>query len=357
MAYTMDIGADGKTVTFFGESPESATEETLKIGDVASFGKTVRLGNTAGRYLSIDNDSIDMYNSSGNSYFKAGFGETVQIAGANIKAPYFTLGDRAKDSKIGAYSLAQGANLVSGGYGSHAEGRFTEANNDHAHAEGEHSKANGRSSHAEGFYGKAEGMYAHAEGEYSTATGNSSHASGVHTVAGSYAQTVIGKYNNQDSANKYAFIVGNGTADDKRSNALTIDWDGNVDANKFRSKQPILWSGAYYMQKDQTVNLSQAVSSQANGIMLIFSAYVDGKAQNYEFTSHYISKAWVAKHSGTPHIFMMGSPTLQYFATKVLRFTNTTITGEDVNKDGTKASSCGVKLTNNRYVLRYVIGV
>ena len=33
----MDIGADGKTVTFFGTSPSSSDKETLRIGDFASF--------------------------------------------------------------------------------------------------------------------------------------------------------------------------------------------------------------------------------------------------------------------------------------------------------------------------------
>jgi microcystin-dependent protein len=39
-------------------------------------------------------------------------------------------------------------------------------------------------------------------------------------------QLILGKYNKQD--NDKAFIIGNGTADNTRSNALTVDWNGNV---------------------------------------------------------------------------------------------------------------------------------
>lgn len=42
-------------------------------------------------------------------------------------------------------------------------------------------------------------------------------------------QLCIGKYNNVDSIDDCAFVVGNGTSDSARSNALTVDWSGNVD--------------------------------------------------------------------------------------------------------------------------------
>ena len=31
-----------------------------------------------------------------------------------------------------------------------------------------------------------------------------------------------------DTENKYAHIVGNGTSNENRSNAYTLDWDGNA---------------------------------------------------------------------------------------------------------------------------------
>ena len=51
---------------------------------------------------------------------------------------------------------------------------------------------------------------------------------GENLVAEYADQTAIGKYNDNQSGN--AFEIGNGTADNVRSNALTVDWSGNVDA-------------------------------------------------------------------------------------------------------------------------------
>lgn len=47
-------------------------------------------------------------------------------------------------------------------------------------------------------------------------------------MAGSMTQHVQGKYNIADNAGKYAHIVGNGTADNARCNAHTLDWEGNA---------------------------------------------------------------------------------------------------------------------------------
>ena len=41
-------------------------------------------------------------------------------------------------------------------------------------------------------------------------------------------QVVLGKYNVIDSNNTYAFIVGGGTTTSNRSNAIAIDWNGNI---------------------------------------------------------------------------------------------------------------------------------
>ena len=37
-----------------------------------------------------------------------------------------------------------------------------------------------------------------------------------------------GKYNLEDTENKYAFIIGNGNFNDSRSNAFAIDWNGKI---------------------------------------------------------------------------------------------------------------------------------
>ena len=71
------------------------------------------------------------------------------------------------------------------------------------------------------------GAYSWAEGKGCTASGASSHAEGFYcTASGSYSH-VQGKHNIEDTEDKYAHIVGNGSHSG-RSNAHTLDWDGNA---------------------------------------------------------------------------------------------------------------------------------
>lgn len=152
--------------------------------------------------------------------------------------------DYYNNKASGEYSHAEGSHTVASDYWSHAEGYGTTANGSHSHAEGNGTTADGSSSHAEGqgttasliaahaegFGTYAGGGYSHAEGYYTRVRGSSSHAEGYYTLASSSNQHVQGKYNVEDTANKYAHIVGNGNgvSTSARSNAHTIDWNGNA---------------------------------------------------------------------------------------------------------------------------------
>ena len=118
----------------------------------------------------------------------------------------------------------------------------------------------------------------------------------------------------------------------------------------------VLWSGGYYMTSGHTITLAEKVSAQQHGILLVFSEYYDGEAKNVSFTTHFISKRIVATHSGCGHVFQMCNSNLAYFATKYLYIHDATITGHD-NNSLTGTATSGIKYTNNRFVLRYVIGV
>ena len=74
----------------------------------------------------------------------------------------------------------------------------------------------------------ASGYVSHAEGDSTTASGKKSHVEGDKTIAASDYQHVQGKYNIKDADNKYAHIVGNGADSASRSNAHTLDWNGNA---------------------------------------------------------------------------------------------------------------------------------
>lgn len=127
----------------------------------------------------------------------------------------------------GSFSLNRKAGTIIGG-NSFAEGIDTTASTYGAHAEGEETTASGYASHAEGIATIASEWAAHAEGAGTIARGVDSHAEGLHTVASGDCQHTQGKYNIEDSENIYAHIVGNGTSNDARSNAHTLDWNGNA---------------------------------------------------------------------------------------------------------------------------------
>ena len=148
--------------------------------------------------------------------------------------------NRKADSTIGDYSHAEGQNTTASGGRSHAEGNSTTASGNYSHAEGDSTTASEDSSHAEGCASIASGDYSHAEGAWAKAfgrvshaegwgtkaSGSNSHAEGENTTASTADSHVQGRYNIEDKSGKYAHIVGNGTADAKRSNAHTLDWNG-----------------------------------------------------------------------------------------------------------------------------------
>ena len=125
-----------------------------------------------------------------------------------------------------SYELGQFYTIATGEC-SHAEGDSV-ATGDYSHSEGADSHARGFASHSEGYMVAAEGECSHVEGWGTYAKGDNSHAEGYYTKASSNYQHVQGKYNIEDTENKYAHIVGNGTKNSARSNAHTLDWDGNA---------------------------------------------------------------------------------------------------------------------------------
>lgn len=124
--------------------------------------------------------------------------------------------NRYSGSDIGDYSFAAGgSSVIASGYASHAVSAG-HATADYAHAEGLNCQASGMNSHAEGVGTSASGNGSHAEGWYTIAAGTAQHAEGQYNIA-------------TTSGRNYIHIAGNGTYDEEgRSNAHTLDWDGNA---------------------------------------------------------------------------------------------------------------------------------
>lgn len=136
---------------------------------------------------------------------------------------------------VGYATVAVGKSAEASGYLSvawkpcaHAEGYRTRALGDAAHAEGAATLALADRSHAEGIETHAIGGAAHAEGKSTMANGFCSHAEGVGTISDAFAGHVQGCYNEVDADNKYLHIVGNGSSEERRSNAHTLDKEGNA---------------------------------------------------------------------------------------------------------------------------------
>lgn len=92
----------------------------------------------------------------------------------------------------------------------------------YAHAEGDSTVAAGAASHSECYRTTANGNYSHAEGNKTVASGRSTH------VEGEYNIEDVPASGNTANRSKYVHIVGNGTSNNNRSNAHTLDWNGNA---------------------------------------------------------------------------------------------------------------------------------
>lgn len=124
------------------------------------------------------------------------------------------------------------------------------------------------------------------------------------------------------------------------------------------SENKVLWSGDYYMNASQTATLSAKVSDQLFGIVLVFSRYdiSNSKVLNEHFSYHFVPKEMVSLMSGKGSVFTMSTSNETYSASKYLYITDTEITGHE-NNTAIGTGATGVEYNNNRFVLRYVIGV
>lgn len=176
-------------------------------------------------------------------------GNSAHAEGSNtIARGNYSHSEGQHTSAQGSYSHAEGNSTLAQGNGAHAEGYGAlgtkEINNttynesgaygNYSHTEGSGTWAVGANSHAEGHETVASSSHSHAEGDGTEARGESSHAEGQCTIANHLAQHVFGRYNIEDPSNaasnalgNYIEIVGNGTSNSARSNARTLDKNGN----------------------------------------------------------------------------------------------------------------------------------
>lgn len=117
----------------------------------------------------------------------------------------------------------------------------------------------------------------------------------------------------------------------------------------------VLWTGGYYMTAGHTVTLSEGISAQPHGIVLVWSQISDGSSVNSNFVYHFIPKQHVTSFAGSGVDVHLSNSSFTKIASKYIYVNNTTITGhENNNKTGTTSD---VTYDNSFWVLRQVIGV
>ncbi len=183
----------------------------------------------AGKQVTTNNKTGEIFNNYTNNQAT---GNYSHAEGSNATASGdYSHAEGGAATASGNYSHAEGDGTTASGEISHAEGLSTIASGDYSHAEGTGTTASGDYSHAEGHGTTANGRFSHVEGYGSVANGNYSHADGYNTIANTHCQHVLGKCNIADSNSSYAFIIGNGTDSNNRSNAFAVDWDGLIYVN------------------------------------------------------------------------------------------------------------------------------
>jgi len=252
-------GGDGAQIAYFGSTSRfgRATESYIDVTPVhvelvrstdgtlenrvslASFGESIRVGPINGGHIIIDGNGMEVFKGASSL---AAFGSKVRVgaiaddktrveissSGINFKyradsTSTYDLAEIGYRNAYGNHSIDKSPTFTFGVRASGGYGKYS-------FVVGSSNKASELLSTAFGLGTTASEQCAFAEGWGTTALGTASHAGGYMTTASGSYQTVIGKYNATDT--NQAFIIGNGSSSTP-TNALTVDWNGNVVANSF----------------------------------------------------------------------------------------------------------------------------
>ena len=91
---------------------------------------------------------------------------------------------------------------------------------------------------------------------------------GEELIGSGSRQTVIGKYNVEDTTGEYAFIVGNGSSS-ARSNALGVKWDGSIDTAQGAIAPPTIFTVT-----GNSVSLANATPGTVASVRLKKGCYI-----------------------------------------------------------------------------------
>lgn len=138
------------------------------------------------------------------------------------------------------------------------------------------------------------------------------------------------------------------------------EWLDLDDWSRSNDGQKVLWgenlTSGMYMTQDHTATLTEGVSQQRNGIVLMFCYYNGTGDTNWGYQSFFIPKVMVELQNGKGHTFSLTNGKFGDVGTKYLYISDDKIVGHIDNTISGTATS-GITYANNRFVLRYVFGV
>lgn len=110
--------------------------------------------------------------------------------------------------------------------------------------------------------------------------------------------------------------------------------------------QDTIWQGNLQMGANDTINLSKGISSQKTGIVLIFSGYSNGAAQNNNHTSYFIPRRYVGLYAGGGVVIPVGEAGRVNGAKYIYVYDDRLVGNANNTSDN-----------NNKWVLTAVVGV
>lgn len=352
----MDIGADGKTVSFFGTAPESADKLSLQIKDIASFGEEIRLGKTDGNQTLIGDSGMTMYNGSDEMLH---FGT---IRDEDTYTHYYTLGTRTQDKYRGDYSFTAGYGLIASARYQTVVGRYNKDDNiAHLFVVGSGSDDANRSNVFEVENGSASlnGSLWINNPDGST-SGNlilspPGNGNGGGEIIFSTKSDDVGTIGADSSGNIVITSYNHYNGSISNISDYTFSPNGAFSINgRDICENKVLWSGAWYMNNDQSAYLRGRVSDQPNGIVLVFSAYRGYEVKDWHWCTFFVPKYLVSYQDKGFNCPLINNA-FTNVACKYIYISDSQITGEKNNVENGTAS--GITYNNRYYVLRYVIGV
>ena len=216
----------------------------------------------------------------------------------------------------GARAIAMGGYTTASGDFTTAMGRYTTASGNRATAMGGNTTASGIYSTTMGYDTTASGTYSTAMGYDTTASGTVSTAIGDQTTASDYASLVIGQYNSSGSSatsatsfstSNTAFVIGNGTASNAKSDAFKVMFNGDAYISS-----SLYLGGTAVTSTAAELNYVDGVTSNIQTQLDSKQATITGAATTIATDDLTVSRALTSNGSGKVEVSAVTSTELGY---------------------------------------------